>query len=124
LNFKFQENISCIVIIKVNYGYGYINKLKCFISEIIALKVHLVTQSCVSLGIYPKNFCIKQIFIQSVDQLIVFSIQKVYVLTYKLLSATNPTFNPITFSPNKTAIFPAETNFKLSDDGYNYIVRT
>jgi len=43
-------------------------------------------------------------------------------LTYKLLSDANAKFSPITFDSNKTAIFPAKTSFKLSDDGYNYIV--
>ena len=84
--------------------------------------MHLLTQSCASLGLYPINFCIKQIFIQSVDQIIVFSIQKVYKLTYKLLSSQNASFKPITFDANNTAIFPDDTSFKLSADSYNYIV--
>jgi hypothetical protein len=74
------------------------------------------------LGVYRRNFCIQQIFIQSVDQLIVFNIQKVYKLMYKLLSDANAKFNPITFDSKKTAIYPAKTSFKLADDGYNYIV--
>ena len=87
------------------------------------LWVHLVTQSCVSLGLFPRNFCIKRIFIQSIDELIIFDITKAVKLTYTVLSSASSTAAPISFNSNKTAVFPYPTSFKLSDDGFNYIVR-
>jgi hypothetical protein len=86
------------------------------------MKVHLVTQSCAALGIYPKNFCIKKLYIQSINELITFDITKAVKFLFTDLEINSNFSFPIYWSSNKIAIFPSSTGFKLTDDGYNYLV--
>lgn len=72
-----------------------------------------------------RNYCLSQLFIQSIDQLLIYDTSKAIPLTYKLLSSPDSTDPyPIMWTSSKEAIFPFDTNFDLYDDGYNYVVST
>ena len=69
-----------------------------------------------------RNYCLRQIFIQSIDELIIFDISKAIPLTYLVLSSSVKTPYPIFWTQDNYVQFPFSTGFTMYDDGYSYIV--
>jgi hypothetical protein len=73
------------------------------------------------LGLFPRNFCIKTLYIQSINDLIIFDINKAVKLNYKDLSSKDKKQYPI-FWNQKTPVLPFAIGLKLTDNGYQYTV--
>ena len=85
------------------------------------IKVHLVSQPCVP-GCSRCNYCIKQIFIQSVDDFVSFDNLRIPKLMY---TDVNTKKTQALLWNNSIALIPkTSTVFSVLDDGYFYIVST
>lgn len=84
-------------------------------------KVHLISTSCLSLGAFPFNYCIKKIQIQSLNEFIVYDVQKVIKLQYMDVESPVKVLLPIKWQKNKV-VMPKKSGFRIIDDGYHYRV--
>jgi hypothetical protein len=83
----------------------------------LQFRVHLVSHPCVP-GCEWCNYCIKEIYIQSIDDLVGFDIESTPKLFYRDLSGTKVAL-PLIWSNNQASL-PKETLFSIYQDSYQY----
>lgn len=83
----------------------------------LQFRVHLISHPCVP-GCKFCNYCIKEIYIQSIDDLVGFDIDKTPNLFYRDLNGTKESL-PLLWSGNRASL-PKSTLFSIYQDSYQY----
>lgn len=81
----------------------------------------MVTESCISLALFPQNTCIREIRIQSLDEYIVYNIKKAIKLQYFYVNNPIKKLLPIKFKKG-VVIMPRKSGFKIVEQDYFYKV--
>jgi hypothetical protein len=81
--------------------------------------MHLVTESCASLKLFKQNFCIKTIFVQSIDDIVSWDIND--NLRYMDLSSADKKMTPVLWNLENADI-KKDNAIKITKDASQYHV--
>lgn len=83
--------------------------------------MHLISESCIKIKGFIFNYCIKGIYIQSIDDYVSFEINRIPALHYIDLSSANKTVLPLIWR-DEIYTLPKSVSIQIKQDDYNYYV--